>query len=451
MEWQGRNIEDRGELTLILLVLIYGHEHERARPALAAKLLQDRPDLVEGDDFLACATGDRDVIWRAVITDPEWVDRNEDKWRCPECKGLLSRPPLIAVTHSSLGRLPEYRDRLMECVKLLLEAGADPDQAWSESKEGHPLSALYGAAGFNHNPEMTKLLLAAGANPNDGESLYHSLEGPDLACTRLLLEAGAKVEGSNALHYQLDSDNLDGLRLLLSTGANPNDSSSSLGPPLLWAIRRRRSAAHVEALLKAGADPLPGAYRLAKLNGLVEVAEVLRQAGAEDNLSIEDQFVAACARSDEAEARRILAERPTIIGELSEQQLRQLPQLIESRNEAAARLMVELGWPIAVTGGDWGASALNHAVYQGNAPLARFLLEHGASWEERHGHGDSVRGTLAWSSRNSQFPGDWVGCAEALVAHGMPIPKAGDFDGSEEVLKFFSSAAKPSHTKPPHH
>jgi len=43
----------------------------------------------------------------------------------------------------------------------------------------------------NHDPGLTKLLLDAGADPNDDESLYHSLE--NLACTRLLLEHAQHV------------------------------------------------------------------------------------------------------------------------------------------------------------------------------------------------------------------------------------------------------------------
>lgn len=50
-----------------------------------------------------------------------------------------------------------------------------------------------------------------------------------------------------------------------------------------------------------------------------------------------------------------------------------------------------------------------------------FLLEHGASWTEVHGFGDNACGTLSWASLNRPVEGgNWVACAEALVANGMP-------------------------------
>jgi ankyrin repeat protein len=104
------------------------------------------------------------------------------------------------------------------------------------------LSALYGAAGRNHDAELTKVLLDAGADPNDGESLYHTVES--LACTRVLLENGARFDNTIALYRALDFDNLAMLELLLRHGADPNWPTggpplTDWGSPLLWAIRRR--------------------------------------------------------------------------------------------------------------------------------------------------------------------------------------------------------------------
>jgi ankyrin repeat protein len=405
-------------------------------------MLAEKPELVASDSILACAVGDHVALQRAIARDSTWVNLTPSL-TCPDCGLPLGRPPLVAVTHSGLGRLEQFRDRLRNCARLLLDAGAGPNQTWNED-DHHSLSALYGAAGKNHDPELTAMLLSAGANPDDGESLYHSVEARDLTCSRLLLEAGAKVEGTNALHHQLDTDSLEGLKLLLAHTKDPNDASSGLGEPLLWAIRRGRSRTHIETLLDAGANPHArnkdgiSAYRLALLNGLVDVAAALLHAGASEPLSLEDQFVAACARSDKPEALLILGARPDIYNVLSEAQLRQLPNLTEVGKSDAVRLMVELGWPIAVGGGDWNASALNLAVFRGDAELTRFLLEHGASWTERHGHDDNVKGTLAWASRNHDpHDGDWVGCAKALVEHGLPVLEM-DGDYSDEVSAFLA-------------
>jgi hypothetical protein len=77
---------------------------------------------------------------------------------------------------------------------------------------------------------------------------------------------------------------------------------------------------------------------------------------------------------------------------------------------------------------------LNHAVFRGDAALTRFLLERGASWMEQHGRDDNACGTLRWASRNEPVEGgNWLGCAEALRAHGMPSAQP-DPAGSGTVI-----------------
>lgn len=419
---------------------------DRAHPEAAARMADDHPDLVRGDAYLACAVGDEAALQEAMKRDAGWLNRPG---------GPLNLPPLVAVTHSSLVRLPRFRNALHAAARLLIEAGADPNQAtgsrWppaslAKPSDQYPLSALYGAAGQNHDPVMTKLLLDAGADPNDGESLYHSLENP--ACTRLLLAAGARVTGSNALYRVLDLDSLEAVKLLLAApDANPNEPAGSQptsdwGRPLLWAIRRRRSPAHIEALLAAGADPSArtpeglSAYQLALRFGLPDVAALLRQPGDATALSDKERFIAACAAGDETMARAIKARRPDLPDSLSDQQLRLLPELAAQGCGEAVKAMVRLGWSVARRGGDWDASALNHAVFRGDVGLTRFLLEHGADWKEQHGFGGDVRGTLGWASVNEpESDGDWVGCAETLVAHGMPAGRP-DPQGRRAVVAF---------------
>ena len=220
------------------LGLAYGGDltgsYDAARPRLAARLLDEQPGLFSGDVFVACAAGDLAVIARTMAADPEWINRPG---------GPLNFPPLVAVTHSRLGQLSEFIMRLRACAQALLQAGANPNQrignrfppaSLATPDESGPLSALYGAAGVNRDPMLTEMLLNAGADPNDNESLYHSLENPD--CTQMLLRHGARVGGTNALRRALDMPEPAALELLLAHGGDPNEPAGE-GPTNIWAPR----------------------------------------------------------------------------------------------------------------------------------------------------------------------------------------------------------------------
>ncbi len=412
------------------------------RPAVAARLLAEEPSLApDGDPWLACAVGDVAVLRAATRRDAGWVHRPG---------GPLALPPLVAVTHSGLAELPGFADGLRACAALLLEAGASPDQSagsrWPPASlaapdAAQPLSALCGAAGKARDPELTALLLAAGADPDDGESLYHALESP--ACTEALLAAGARIGGTNALYRALDLDDPAALRLLLAHGADPNEAPSGpptadWGAPLLWAIRRRCTPAHIAALLDAGAHPhactpdgVP-ARTLALRFGLTKVAALLPLPALGDPslpgrgmpLTEADRveaFVAACARGDLEAAQALQADGCALADRLDAAQQRLLPELAAAGCDAAVRTLVACGWPLEVRGGDIDGTALNQALFRGDAALVRFLLARGADWRTPHGLGDDARGTLSWASLNRPVPdGDWPACAQALRDHGLP-------------------------------
>jgi hypothetical protein len=383
-------------------VLVYGEGHRGPQPTQAQRELQAHPEFASEDPH---AAGISDAI----------VDTADAS------SGMTA---LAAVTHSSLSRLRP--DDFAACVRKLIALGADVNTGL----------ALYGAAGKNHQAELAKLLLDAGADPNDNESVYHATEESSLTCLKLLLASGARAKGTNALNHSLDRDALECTQLLLEAGADPNEGNA---PPLHWAIRHRRSMAHIDALLAAGADPRLAnhhgltPFRAALLYGLPEVAAKLREITGESVNEV-DAFVSACARGDREEAERLRRPVPPIYAVM-------LPEAVASGNYRGAKLMVEMGWPVAARGGDWNATALNLAVFRGDPAMVKFLLEHGSSWEEKHGFGDNVCGTLSYASveRPHHF-GNWLACAKALVeVGGMPVPSLEEYRFSPEVREYFGA------------
>ena len=119
-----------------------------------------------------------------------------------------------------------------------------------------------------------------------------------------------------------------------------------------------------------------------------------------------------------------------------------MPELASVGNVAAVRTMLALGWPREVKTA-WDATALNLAVYRGDAEMAELLLANGADWRTRHGYNDNVIGTLSWASQDETMeqpaPRDYAGCARALLAHGVPAPSEDEYGFSDEVNAIFDA------------
>lgn len=346
----------------------------------------------------------------------------------------LTRAPSLAIT--SCG--PKNWEPLLyvcfagkgdpELARLLLEHGANPNATFTDAHWPNcPLSCLYGATGRQNNVPLARVLLDAGANPDDGESLYHSTEYSDLACVRLLLQRGAKVNGTSALNHMLDREDPEGLRLLLEAGGDPNERNGCGETSLHWAIWRDRTPNVLRMLLEYGAELNAQrkdgrtAYALAAILGQTEAATFLAEQGADTQLLLLDR-----ALTNESEPM------PEAVDFHGSERL--LPDLTTRHRTAAVRKLLEAGFPVGAKG-ELGATALHWACWQGYADLVDLLLRHGASLDVRDGQFDGTPpGWFMHGLHNCQHGrGDYVATAKILRQAGAHFA-AGDLPTGNQAV-----------------
>jgi len=330
-----------------------------------------------------------------------------------EVGGPRTWTPLHYVCHSCFASVDLARE--------LLRLGANPNAFFAD--EDGSMSALYGAAGVLHDPELTRVLLEAGADPNAeprfGDALYHSVEAESTECLRLLLGHGAEPSGSNALAHALDYPHLEHVRLLLEAGADPNE-----GALLVHAVRRGRSAEFLRLLAEHGAelDRRGGewstppehwktAYRNAVLRARDDLAAVLAELGASTDVEPEDVAVAAVVRGERPSTP--LPAEPSPDAQEA---------LILAALEGRLDLVVDLVGPgfFGHVGGGPPGTLLHHAAWVGNAAVVEELLRRGADPVARSGADFDT--PLAWAvhgSPHGQVEGRaYVRVAELLLAAG---------------------------------
>jgi ankyrin repeat protein len=413
----------------------------RGQPDAAADILREYPRLSRGSIHVVAALGDPIGVRDWLLHDPKLaVARGrESRWS----------PILFAC----VGRVGGDDAARADCVRQLLAAGADANDYWTD--EAFPdakLPALYGATGVNNYPQTARVLLTAGAKPDDDESVYHAAEHAHFESLEVLKEFGAnlshsaaKFGGNTPLYFLFEvigggATREKGARWLLEHGANPNVPCRDLKETAFQAaIRRGYGVELVQLMLEHGADP---AYRradgrnalaLAVRGGHEKVASVLRARGVSDDASAVDRFLGACLRADRAEANRWLGENPRLMADLAPVDRQMVTEAAREGRGDALTLMGELGFDLRLPE-DKGVTPLHSAAWCGRIAAVRALIAAGA---EINAEEERFKGTpLGWTQHGSRFNGDPAGdypaCAEALLAAGALLPE--EFYGTPEVV-----------------
>ena len=290
-------LQERAERFIRHACLSYRGDDQPWRFERAAEWLRQLPDLSVGNFYCALAAADLQSVTNFLREDSMLARRNG---------GPRDWPPLMYLTYS---RLEQNKEHSLAVAKMLLEHGAPPD---SYSREPSGFTALTGAVGGGESgpiacpehpraPELVRLLLDAGANPNQSQALYNTMLGEHLGkWLRLFVQYGLKA-GDRAnwsaddeepifdflLSHEVARGDLDLVRFLLERGANPNAVS-----------RYNHHSAHA----------------IARLTGRNDIASLLEQFGARvEPLSVEDHFGIALHQQHKSLAADMLRQHPQLL------------------------------------------------------------------------------------------------------------------------------------------
>lgn len=367
--------QDEGEADrLCRLACLWYQGDGPKRWAQARRLLDSRPSLSSATIWAAAATSDLAATGRLLVSEPSLATTRG---------GPFGWCPLFYLAYSRLDA-SVTADRVLGIARLLLDAGADPNEGYLWRGLPTPFTLLTGAFGHGelgpgnqpphpHAITLARMLLEAGADPNDGQGLYNRMFESDDDHLELLFEYGLGTGRGGPWKARL-GDEL----------ASP---AEMVRAQLHWAVSHdqlKRVKLLVEHDVEVATRDEDGhtAAEVAALCGNVEIAEYLVAHGAPAlHLRGLEALVAAVMSGDRAQAGLFGDE---LIGELRGRQ----PWLIvwaaaRGRSEAV-RLLIEHGWDVNAFGRGDGPSAmkwqtaLHTAAGEGFVDLIELLLSAGA-------------------------------------------------------------------------
>lgn len=420
----------------------------------AMTLLAAEPDLARHDLATACVTGESAVVARILARQPAAATTPT---------GPDGLPPILYAAFSRLLRAePDRAPGIRRVVRLLLESGADPNTTVDGHEEAPP---IYGAAGVANDPVLTAMLLAAGADPDEGllppdpddalapdrpwgnESLYHAAEFPDPTCVELLLAAGPHpIRASYCIRRALDFDNPPMIEAFLRHGVDPNLVPGFGGRRtlLLDAVSGGHGIGIIEQILDLGPELEAvdrfglTALRYAVRLGRLELVELLTARGADlAAVTEQDRWMGAISTADPS---GVDSRDPT---------WRPDPGLLDGaaigNDVGLIRRLLAAGADPDATHPGVDLSPLHAAAYRGHREAVEALLAGGADPTTTNAYGGTPVSSAVFGSEHCTDPrggvsmrppeeiahGDYPGVVEALIAAGTPVPE--EIQGSPEV------------------
>ncbi|MEO0914096.1 MAG: ankyrin repeat domain-containing protein [Pseudomonadota bacterium] len=410
---------------------------------VADQLLSDTADLAQGDFGLCLGLYLKSEVLRVLQKSPELATE------------LISdiAPPLTILARSKwIHHAPERRGDMLDIAEALLANGADLDLgAPIYDGETYKLSPLYFAIGHANNMPLGRWLLEKGANPNDGESLYHATELGHHEGLRMLLEHGAEPSGTNALLRAMDFHDTEAVQMLLDHGANVDEFDGThvggeapwVVPALHQAARRMSDPAMIALVIDNGADlnrrfegTTPYAY--ARVFGNTLLADMLRERGADTELSPVEAALAAAADG--------LAQSETLDPDSIPDAYRNIIRMILHIPGKLDHVKRLAGIGVETDRADTeGLTPVQVAGWEGLPDVMAYLLSCGPDLAHVNSYGGTLLSTVLHGAENcpQRAERDYVACLRLALEQGVVLPRRSiDLAGSEEIREFLADWAQ---------
>jgi ankyrin repeat protein len=308
----------------------------------------------------------------------------------------------------------------------LLDAGASAKTGYFDQAhrpEPQFESALYGAAGVAHQPQLTQLLIERGADPNDSEVPYHVPETYDNAILKILVQSGKLNADSltTLLLRKHDWHDYDGIKWLLEHGADPNRMTRWHRASMHQAVLRDDAIEIIELLLDHGAAPTlvaddRSAVAMAARRGRGDLLDLFERRGISVELHGVDSLLAACARNDGKAIQAIAIREPQLVREVLADGGKLLAEFAGVGNTDGVRHLLDLGVRVDARSRDsdgyWNltkdSTALHVAAWRARHATVKFLIDRHAPVDATDAKGQTplalaVRACVDsyWSNRRS--------------------------------------------------